>query len=186
MIPSLFVALFLLLSPRAQERPLLSRGFVVDAPAEVVATITATCARCDWARRGREAVLLEITLDGAYSQHVALTRGGRASSIACCLGRLDRRRSHADRSTRRGTLGARRGGRDISVDFKPIVETDQEFAWIARSAVSARAARDGRAIQRLPAPHVCGKEHRRRSGGRIRANTPSSSPMRTAAPRRIG
>jgi hypothetical protein len=130
MIPSIFVALILLLSPRAQDRPLLSRGFVVDAPAEVVATITATCARCDWAVRGREAVLLELTLDGAYSQHVALVRGGRAQ-YRVLLGRLDRG-AHTLIVRRDAARSAKDAGdATISVDFKPIVETDQEFAWIA-------------------------------------------------------
>jgi hypothetical protein len=44
--------------------------FSLQAPAEVVASIKASCASCDWGRRGREASFLEVTLDGVYSQHV--------------------------------------------------------------------------------------------------------------------
>jgi hypothetical protein len=134
MVPSLFVALFVLLSafaPRTQDRPLVSRGFVVNAPAEVVATITATCARCDWAVRGRETVLVELTLDGAYSQHVALIRGGRAQ-YRVLLGRLGRG-AHTLAIRRDVARSAKDAGeaKVDSVDFKPIVETDQEFALIS-------------------------------------------------------
>src|SRR5262245_6508737 len=134
MIPSLFVALFLLFAsraPRAQERPLVTRGFVVNDPAEMIATMTATCAECDWGVRGRETLLLELTLDGAYSQHVALIRGGRAQ-YRVLVGRLGRG-AHTlviRRDLARSANDAGEAKID-SVDFKPIVESDQEFALVS-------------------------------------------------------
>src|SRR5262245_54597373 len=141
MIPSLFVALFLLFASRApleQDRPLVAESFDVVAPAEVVATITATCARCDWAVRGREAVLVELTLDGAYSQHVALIRSGPAQ-YRVLLGRLARG-AHTLAIRRDLARSANDAGeaKIDSVDFKPIVESDQEFA-IVSSAPYLRA-----------------------------------------------
>lgn len=52
--------------------------FTVSAPAEVLATVTVRCERCAWDREGREAVVLRVTLDGEYVQHVPLVRTGRA------------------------------------------------------------------------------------------------------------
>jgi hypothetical protein len=52
--------------------------FRASATGEAVATITASCRDCDWGTAGREAVVLELQLDGRYSQHLFLTRTGLA------------------------------------------------------------------------------------------------------------
>src|SRR4051812_35555514 len=63
--------------------------FNAAAAGEAVATIAAGCARCDWSAAGREAALLEITMDGRYSQHLALTRGAAPSEYAVMLGPVE-------------------------------------------------------------------------------------------------
>jgi hypothetical protein len=67
--------LLLLLSAPA---PLHEQAFRLERPAEAVAVISATCERCDWGVRGREAAVLALTLDGTPSQHLILARGTRA------------------------------------------------------------------------------------------------------------
>lgn len=52
--------------------------FSLTEKAEVVASITARCDRCDWAVVGREAVVLRAAVDDQYVQHVALLREGTA------------------------------------------------------------------------------------------------------------
>lgn len=61
-------------------------AFTVTEPAEVVATVTAGCARCSWAERGREAAVLVLEVDGRYSQHLVLVRGARPAEYAVFLG----------------------------------------------------------------------------------------------------
>ena len=69
-------------------RPLRTVGFSLDAPAQVVAEVEARCQRCQWGRRGREAAVLRIDVDGRYSQHLVLFRGTAAYPVA--LGGLER------------------------------------------------------------------------------------------------
>ena len=64
--------LSLLLAPAS---PLHEHAFHLDREAEVVASITAGCEPCDWGTKGREAAVLALSVDGAYSQHVVLSRG---------------------------------------------------------------------------------------------------------------
>ena len=68
----------LLLLLAASAVPLHEQAFRLDRPAEAVAVIDASCERCDWAVRGREAAVLSLSLDGAASQHLVLLRGARA------------------------------------------------------------------------------------------------------------
>ncbi|HET8647743.1 MAG TPA: hypothetical protein VFO85_19750 [Vicinamibacteria bacterium] len=67
--------------------PLRSTGFSLERPAQVVAEVRARCPRCDWGRRGREAAVLRVSLDGAYSQHLVLARGSGSYRLA--LGGLE-------------------------------------------------------------------------------------------------
>ena len=50
--------------------------------------MTASCADCDWGKKGREAVALELRVDGRYSQHLFLTRGAERAEYRVSLGRL--------------------------------------------------------------------------------------------------
>jgi hypothetical protein len=52
------------------------RDFDVFADGEAVAVVHATCPACDWGQPGREAAVLKLSLDGKYSQHVPVVRGG--------------------------------------------------------------------------------------------------------------
>jgi len=62
--------------------------FSLQATSEVIATIAASCERCDWSVPGREAVVLQLSVDGRYSQHLVLTRGAVASEYRAQLGTL--------------------------------------------------------------------------------------------------
>lgn len=73
---------------QADGRLLREEGFTLEAPAEVAATLTASCSGCDWGRLGREAAALELRVDGRYSQHLLLTRGAEAAEYRMALGRL--------------------------------------------------------------------------------------------------
>ena len=56
--------------------------------AELRAVVSAQCSECRWDTEGREAVTLTIWLDGRYSQHLPLVRGGSAD-YAVMLGSAD-------------------------------------------------------------------------------------------------
>jgi hypothetical protein len=60
--------------PSAAAPPLGEHAFRVERAAEGVAVIRATCERCDWGVRGREAAVLALSLDGELSQHLVLSR----------------------------------------------------------------------------------------------------------------
>jgi hypothetical protein len=59
-----------------------------SADTEAVLELTASCQGCDWGRRGREAAVLAIAVDGRYSSHVVLTRGQAAAPYRVLLGRV--------------------------------------------------------------------------------------------------
>ncbi len=63
-------------------------SFETTARAEGIATITVTCEACDWKMAGREAVVLALSLDGRYIQHLPVVRTGRAD-YQVLLGRLE-------------------------------------------------------------------------------------------------
>jgi hypothetical protein len=116
--------------------PLLKRSFVLDGPAEVVATIHASCARCDWSVAGREAAALEITVDGQYRSHLLLTRGRDQAEYQVLAGRFERGPHDItvalDRSkSARGTGAVRVTG----IDVTPIGESDPAFAAVAHAPI---------------------------------------------------
>jgi hypothetical protein len=77
----MFTGVFLLAAASALV-PLHSTGFSLEVPAEGVAEVRLRCARCDWGRPGREAAVLRLSLDGAYSQHLVAARGDGAYRVA--------------------------------------------------------------------------------------------------------
>src|SRR5262249_29737346 len=110
--------------------------FRAAAAGEAVATIAAGCARCDWSAEGREAVLLEVTLDGRYSQHLALTRGSDVVEYPVALGAVaagphhlviarDQKRSAADAGS--VTFG--------KIDVRVVAQASPEFAWLSRAPI---------------------------------------------------
>ena len=82
MIPALGLAL-LAAGPLLREE-----RFQVERPSEVVATVTAGCAGCDWGQPGREAAALVLSVDGKYSQHLILSRGQGPEGYRVALGAL--------------------------------------------------------------------------------------------------
>ena len=63
-----------------------TRDFEVDTDGEAVAGVEAGCARCDWGEAGREAAVLRVSLDGTYSQHIALVHGETVVKYPVALG----------------------------------------------------------------------------------------------------
>ena len=70
----------------AEAQTLRVETFDLAAPAEVHAVVTARCGGCDWGRRGREAAVLTVTVDGRKSQDLVLVRGTESAEYAIALG----------------------------------------------------------------------------------------------------
>jgi hypothetical protein len=62
--------------------------FELPRRGEVIATIAARCDECAWDAAGREAVVLAISVDGRYAQHLPLVRTGPAE-YRVMLGQID-------------------------------------------------------------------------------------------------
>jgi hypothetical protein len=62
--------------------------FTVASDGEVVLSLSAGCARCDWEQPGREAAALRLSIDGRYSQHLMLARGEAAADYHVLAGGL--------------------------------------------------------------------------------------------------
>jgi hypothetical protein len=77
---------FVLAGAAAHGQTLHVETFDLTAAAEVHAVVTARCAGCDWGRRGREAAVLTVTVDGRESQDLLLARGATSAEYAIALG----------------------------------------------------------------------------------------------------
>ena len=112
----------------------IDHRFRARAAGEAVATITAGCASCDWSAAAREAVLLEITVDGKYSQHLALTRGATPVAYSIMLGALaaGEHRLVIARDAARSASGA--GPVTFgTIDVHVFDEQSAEFRWLSRA-----------------------------------------------------
>jgi hypothetical protein len=110
--------------------------FRADAAGEAVATIAAGCAGCDWSAAGREAVLLEVTIDGRYSQHVALTRGEAVADYRVVLGPVSAGAHHVAiaRDVKRSAAGA--GAVTFGTSKVDVVRAGTpDYDWIARAPI---------------------------------------------------
>jgi len=119
---------------QAPSRPPADRAFTLKQDAEVVASINAGCARCDWGSPGREAAVLELSLDGAYSQHLILTRGDTPAVYRVMLGRVSAGPHHL-RIVRDETRSAKDAG-DVtigSVEFVPFASDAPEYPWLSQA-----------------------------------------------------
>jgi hypothetical protein len=110
--------------------------FRAAAAGEAVATIAAGCARCDWSVDGREAVLLELAIDGRYSQHLALTRGESPAEYTVMLGAVGAgtHRLSIARDARRSAAGTG----DVTfgrIDVKVFDPASPEYPWLARAPI---------------------------------------------------
>jgi len=135
MTPALLLALTMQASPGSTQS--IDRWFPLTRAGEVVATISAGCARCDWSAAGREAVLLEVRVDGRYSQHVALTRGGGpVADYPIVLGALPPGEHHfvVSRDAARSAAGA--GPVTFSsVTFRLFEPDSPEYPWISHAPI---------------------------------------------------
>src|SRR5262245_10247902 len=128
--------LFMIALRQARPDPLVNRAFALARDGEAVATIAAGCAGCDWAVEGREAAMLSIAVDGAYSQHLLLTRGAAPAEYRIMLGALTAgtHRLSIERDSERSAKGAGAvtfGRIDVQV-FPPDAP---EFAWLSRAPI---------------------------------------------------
>ena len=122
-------------APR-ETRPIRTESFELAEPAEVVATVTASCDKCDWGRVGHEAAVLRLEVDGRYSQHLLLTRGATAAPYRVMLGPLPE-------GTHRLTLGhdtdawsrAPRTATIASVTIAPVPAARPEHAALSLAPI---------------------------------------------------
>jgi hypothetical protein len=115
LIAALMTALLGWLAPQADT---VTRAFTFDRPGEVLVRLHAGCAKCDWGEDGREAVALRLSVDGAYSQHLFLSRGEAPTDYRVRLGTLAPGR-HELRVERDPELSARGAGA-ASIDISAI------------------------------------------------------------------
>ncbi len=100
---------------------LKQQSFNLTENAEVIARVTAKCEGCDWARAGHEASVLRLEVDGRYSQHLFLTRGGEAAEYRVMLGGLAAGRHNLTFALDRGPWSTAPQSATLSrVDFVPV------------------------------------------------------------------
>lgn len=78
----------MILAASSARAELAKATFHTKTRAEAMAMIPASCGRCAWEVVGREAVVLSLTLDGRYLQHLPLVRTGPAE-YRVMLGRVE-------------------------------------------------------------------------------------------------
>src|SRR6188768_2299792 len=70
----------------AASQTLAEQSFHVDRRSEVQAIVTARCGSCDWERRGHEAAVLSVRLNGRDAHDLMLVRGAERAEYAIALG----------------------------------------------------------------------------------------------------
>lgn len=120
----------------AHAQIVVEHAFEVVQPSEAVATITASCSRCDWRIAGREAAALKLSIDGRYSQHLLVVRGDTPAEYRVLLGSLPagthRLTMEWDGAMSAKGAGAARIGRmDVQV-FDPGAP---EHSWLAGAPI---------------------------------------------------
>jgi hypothetical protein len=116
--------------------PLAEKSFTLDAPAEVTATVRATCERCDWGVAGREGAALEIAVNGRYRSHLMLTRGREEADYRVLLGHYDRG-AHNITIVLDGSKSAVDTGtvRVTGIDVATIGEGDPSYEAVAHAPI---------------------------------------------------
>ena len=129
------IILFLALTsgPAALPSPYEHR-FTLQAPGEAVAVVSASCERCDWGVAGREAVLVRVAVDGAYSQHLLLARGEAPAAYRIMLGPLAAgdHRLTLERDEARSAQGTG-AVRIASVDVRAYSKGTPEHEWLSQA-----------------------------------------------------
>src|SRR5262245_61720412 len=110
--------------------------FTTNVAGEAVATIAAGCARCDWSIGGREAVLLKVTIDGKYSQHVALTRGESVADYRIVLGPVAAGEHHVTIARDTALTAIEAGAVTYGEPKVDVIQArEPEYAWISRAPI---------------------------------------------------
>jgi hypothetical protein len=130
--------LFSVLSARSVSTAthLAEKTFACDAPAEAIATIRATCSRCDWGVAGREGAAIEITVDGRYRSHLMLTRGHEEADYRLLLGHFDPGTHKVDMAVD-PSKSARNIGtvRVTGIDITIVGEDDASYGAVAHAPI---------------------------------------------------
>jgi hypothetical protein len=117
------VALVASFAAEVPEDSVFEQEFGSSSGGEATAVIHASCARCAWGERGREAVAVRISIDGGYSQHLLLARGGDVSEYRITLGAVPRG-AHRIRIEPDEALSASGAGQpvisQVDIDVAPI------------------------------------------------------------------
>ncbi|HYN03161.1 MAG TPA: hypothetical protein VE359_11995 [Vicinamibacteria bacterium] len=115
--------------------PLHEQAFRLERAAEAVAVVRASCERCDWGTRGREAAVLALSVDGTAQQHLVLTRGPWAE-YRVLLGTLPEGEHRLALS-----LDARRSAQGVgavrveSVSVEPVAADDPAHEALAHAPI---------------------------------------------------
>ena len=175
----------LLLMMLAAAPALHEQAFRLERPAEAVAVISASCERCDWGARGREAAVLALSVDGAPQQHVVLTRGGQGE-YRVLLGALAAKASTGSpwRSTRAGPPAATGAVRVESVSVEAVPKDEPGHEALAHAPIVH--TRKGSLERFSDAPLVAWVETFRPRTAAASCATRSCSATRTAARRSTG
>ncbi len=108
----------------------------VAQDAEVVASVNAGCSGCDWGRAGREAAVLRLEVDGAYSQHLFLTRGATPADYKVLLGPLAKGTHSLKISLDRRASAKKIANAEVSnVAFTALTASDPEHDAVALAPV---------------------------------------------------
>lgn len=142
--------LYLLLLLIAVTQPagdvLPEHGFTAVSGGEATAVVRAKCENCSWRDQGREAVVLQVSLDGTYSQHLVLVRGEEEAEYRIALGHVGAgpHRLSFTRDTALSAAGA--GAAAVShVDFRISEKgADEALALASAPILYARANTVGR------------------------------------------
>src|SRR6186713_620036 len=130
------VSLVVLAASPAFAQTLKVETFTLKAPAEVQAIVTARCDGCDWGRRGKEAAVLTVTLDGREKQDLVLARGPERAEYAITIGPAAKGRHHVSITLDREASAP--VARDVSVDGVRIVfipRTAPEYTAVAYAPI---------------------------------------------------
>ena len=103
-------------------------------PAEVVASITATCQACAWGEKGREAAVLAIRVDGRYSQDLPLVQGHGPAVYRVLLGRLEAG-AHTFEATLDPHSAPSAGAVSAEVAFEPVPDGAPEHVALAHAPI---------------------------------------------------
>src|SRR5262245_60687306 len=114
--------------------PLWDQPFTLEAPAEVVLLLEASCPGCSWERKGHEAALLRLEVDGRYAQHVALTRGARPAEYRLALGGFASGTHRLRIAVDRARTPRRVGGAAVTrVTLRPVATTSPEYRALSQT-----------------------------------------------------